>query len=56
MCAEAEAQKNGGETGLTEALEHVMKADVMYAFVPDGESFDIGNAKAYRDTFTRFGL
>ncbi len=32
-----------------------MKESGMMAFVPDGESFDIGNAAAYRSTFERFG-
>nr|MCR5338355.1 hypothetical protein [Lachnospiraceae bacterium] len=43
------------EVELTAALEHIMKSEGLTAFVPDGESFDIGNARAYRETFERFG-
>lgn len=45
-----------GEVELTEALKYVSEQSGMMGFVPDGESFDLGNAKAYRDTVTRFGL
>lgn len=44
-----------GEVELTDALEYVRDSEGMYAFVPDGESYDIGNAKAYRTTVTSFG-
>lgn len=53
MCSVQEGQK--GEVQLTEALERVMKQSGFMGFVPDGESFDIGNARAYRDTFIHFG-
>ena len=53
MCARS--NNNAEEVGFTEALEKVMKTSGMYAFVPDGESYDIGNAKAYRKTFLEFG-
>lgn len=43
-----------GEIELTSALEDVRKASGMMAFVPDGESYDIGNAEAYRRTLTEF--
>lgn len=45
-----------GEIQLTDALADVRKKHGMMGFVPDGESFDIGNAEAYRDTVSRFGL
>ncbi|MBD5468098.1 MAG: GHMP kinase [Lachnospiraceae bacterium] len=45
-----------GEIQLTDALADVRKKQGMMGFVPDGESFDIGNAEAYRDTVSRFGL
>ena len=44
-----------GEVELTDALKYVSKEDGMMAYVPDGKSYDIGNAKAYRETVTRFG-
>ena len=45
-----------GEIELTEALKYVCENKGMMGFVPNGESFDLGNAHAYRDTVTRFGL
>lgn len=45
-----------GEIQLTGALEDVCKQSGMMAFVPDGKSFDIGNAKAYRQTVAEFGV
>lgn len=44
-----------GEIGLTDALEHVRKTKGMLAFVPEGESYDLGNAVAYRRTVAEFG-
>ncbi len=44
-----------GEIQLTAALEYVCDKNGMMAFVPDGRSFDIGNAKAYRSTVAEFG-
>jgi len=44
-----------GEVELTDALKYVCEKYGMMAYVPDGESFDLGNAVAYRDTVTRFG-
>ncbi|MBR4767921.1 MAG: hypothetical protein IK088_02990, partial [Lachnospiraceae bacterium] len=55
MCRDKEEGKLTGEVQLTEALAHVMKDSGMMGFVPEGESFDIGNARAYRSTFERFG-
>ncbi len=44
-----------GEIELTTALSDVREDSGMMAFVPDGESYDIGNAEAYRRTLTEFG-
>lgn len=44
-----------GEIELTEALSYVCKNESMMAFVPCGQSYDLGNPKAYRDTVSRFG-
>ena len=48
--------RENNEIQLTGALEYVMKNSGMLAFVPDGESFDIGTAAAYRRTVSTFGL
>lgn len=45
-----------GEIELTSALEYVRREKGMMAFVPDGESYDIGNAEAYRKTVAEFGV
>lgn len=45
----------GKEYGLTAALDTVREKYGMYAFLPDGESFDIGLPDAYRETMRRFG-
>ncbi len=47
--------RSGGEIQLTDALIDVQKQYGMMGFVPDGESFDIGNAQAYRHTVSHFG-
>ncbi|MBQ7565210.1 MAG: hypothetical protein IJT16_14635 [Lachnospiraceae bacterium] len=44
-----------GEVEFTEALRRVMEKQGMYAFVPQGESFDTGNVAAYMDTIARYG-
>lgn len=44
-----------GEIELTEALAYVCSNDSMMAFVPQGKSYDLGNAKAYRQTVSEFG-
>lgn len=44
----------GKEYGLTFALERVREKYGMYAFVPDGKSFDIGLPDAYRKTMIDF--
>lgn len=43
------------EVELTDALEYVRETKGMLAFVPNGRSFDLGNAKAYRETVAEFG-
>ena len=45
-----------GEIGLTEALEYVCEKQGIMAFLPEGKSFDLGNAVAYRKTVSEFGL
>lgn len=47
--------RENGEIQLTSSLAFVMEQKGMMAFVPDGESYDIGNAGAYRETFINFG-
>ncbi len=54
MCAENEENRSKDEVELTEALNRVMKSSGMLAFVPDGRSFDMGNVRAYMNTFTEF--
>ena len=48
--------RSDGEIQLTDALIYVQEKSGMMGFIPDGESFDIGNAQAYRYTVSRFGL
>ncbi len=55
MCRAYEEKEIDSEVQLTEALEHIMGNDGLLAYVPQGESYDIGNAKAYRNTFKHFG-
>lgn len=45
-----------GEIELTDALAYVCEKKGLMAYVPDGESFDLGNAEAYRYTVSHFGL
>lgn len=45
----------GKEFGLTAALDSVREKYGMCAFLPDGESFDIGLPDSYRETMWRFG-
>ena len=45
----------GKEFGLTAALDVVREKSGMYAFLPDGDFFDIGLPGAYRETVWRFG-
>lgn len=44
-----------GEIELTDALAYVCDKKGLMAFVPDGESYDLGNAEAYRNTVSEFG-
>lgn len=44
-----------GEVELTDALAYVCEKKGLMAFVPDGKSFDLGNAEAYRNTVANFG-
>ena len=55
------AIKNGivnakDEVELTDALAYVCEQQGMMAFVPDGRSYDLGNAEAYRMTVSEFGV
>ena len=52
---EREIVNEKGEVELTDALDYVRKEKGMMAFIPDGRSYDIGNAAAYRKTVTEFG-
>lgn len=45
-----------GEVELTDALAYVCEQHGMMAFVPDGKSYDLGNAEAYRMTVSEFGV
>ena len=45
---------DGKEYGMTEALDAVRKKAGLYAFVPDGKSFDIGLPDVYRETMWEF--
>lgn len=45
-----------GEIELTDALAYVCDNKGMLGYVVDGQSFDLGNANAYRYTVTNFGL
>lgn len=56
MLAENNKNHKSGEVQLTDCLARVMEKEGMFAFVPDGESFDIGNAEAYRKTVAEYGL
>ena len=49
-----EEHEDGHEFGLTSALDAVRDKYGMYAFVPDGKSYDIGLPDAYRQTMWEF--
>lgn len=49
-----EKPSEGSEYGLTAALDIVREKSGMFAFVPDGQSFDIGLPEAYRNTMWHF--
>ncbi len=44
-----------GEVELTEALAYVAGNNGMYAYVVDGQSYDLGNPESYRQAVTMFG-
>lgn len=44
------------EVELTDALAYVCDKQGMMAFIPDGKSYDLGNAEAYRKTVGEFGI
>ena len=44
------------EIGLTEALDNVREKYGMYAFKPEGRSYDLGLPEAYRYTVANYGL
>ena len=50
----SEECSEGAEYGLTSALDAVRDKYGMYAFVPDGQSFDIGLPDAYRNTMWEY--
>lgn len=43
------------EVELTDALSYVNEESAVFAFVPEGKSYDLGNAEAYRKTVAEFG-
>ena len=45
----------GKEFGLTAALDAVREKNGLYAFLPDGEFFDIGLPASYRETMWHYG-
>ncbi len=56
MVITAENEGIEGEIGLTEALDIVRSKYGMYAFRPEGISYDLGLPEAYRNTIARYGL
>ena len=55
MVKAADRDGQEGEIGLTEALDTVRAKYGMYAFRPDGRSYDLGLPEAYRYTIANFG-
>ena len=55
ICRERDATE-GNEYGLTEALDSVREKDGLFAFLPDGQSYDIGLPDAYRNTMWHFAI
>lgn len=49
-------RSDGSEVELTTALDEVRASDGMYAYLVDGERFDIGIPEEYRKTLAVFGL
>ena len=55
MVRESEESGNESEVGLTEALDAVRDKYGMYAFRPEGRSYDLGLPEAYRYTIANYG-
>lgn len=55
MVRKADENGSEGEIGLTEALDSVRARSGMYAFRPEGRSYDLGLPEAYRYTIANFG-
>ena len=56
MVITADNEGTTGEIGLTEALDNVRQKYGMYAFRPEGKSYDLGLPEAYRYTIANFGI
>ena len=55
MVRESEESGSYDEIGLTEALDAVRDRNGMYAFRPEGRSYDLGLPEAYRYTIANYG-
>ena len=55
MIKEADKTASEDEIGLTEALDKVREKCGMYAFRPEGRSYDLGLPEAYRYTIANYG-
>ncbi|MCR5420641.1 MAG: hypothetical protein K6E98_06535 [Lachnospiraceae bacterium] len=55
MVITADNEGSDAEIGLTEALDRVRAKYGMYAFLPEGRSYDLGLPEAYRYTLTHYG-
>ena len=49
-------QKERGEFQLTSVLDEIRAKDGMVALIPNGEMLDVGNVKAYKNTFIKKSL
>ena len=47
--------ENSNEVGLSEYLNAYAKSNVLYGYVVDGKSFDIGTPKSYYESFVEYG-
>lgn len=47
--------ENSNEVGLSEYLNEYAKSNVLYGYVVDGKSFDIGTPKSYYESFVEYG-
>ena len=52
----SEGKKKKGEFQLTDALDAVKDKTGLYAFLPDGQSYDLGLPETYRQTVWEYGL